>query len=85
MLPYFRTSSEGLPNDVVEVGEKDAIAVCEIAPKDRLRYFDLDHLVSHELDPAIVASLCLDTRDNDSEDTLRIIGSYRAVYPAPVL
>jgi hypothetical protein len=34
MVPYFQTSSECLPKNVVEVGEKDAIAVGEIAPKD---------------------------------------------------
>jgi hypothetical protein len=82
MIRYIRTNLEGLPNNVVEVREKDAIAVGEISSKDILGHFDL---ASHKLDPTIVASLRLDCRDNDSDDTLRIIGSYRAVYPAPVL
>lgn len=82
VLPYFGTSLEGLPNDVDKVGEKDAIAVGEITSKNRCGCFDL---ASYELDPTIVASLYLDTRDNDSDDTLRIIGSYRVVYPAPAL
>ena len=90
MLAYIRTDSEGLPNDVDEIGEEYAISVGEIAIsvgeialKNRLGH--VDFLASYELNPTVIARLYLHARDNDSDDTLRIKSGDRVVYPAPVL
>ena len=82
MPPYIQTDSKSLPNDVDEVGEEYAISVDEIAPINRLGYIEL---AGYELNSAIIARLCLNTRENDRDGTLRIIGCYWVVYPTPVL